>query len=439
SGAAASANAGSYAISASNAAGTGLSNYTINYVDGTFSVGKAALTVTAENQSKTYGDAFTFDGTEYTVSGLKNSDAVTSATLTSSGAAATAGVAGSPYAIVASNAAGTGLSNYTVNYVDGTFSVGQRAITVTADDKSKTYGDVNPALTWQVTSGNLVNGDTLTGDLTTAALQFSNVGSYDITKGTLADASGNYAITYAKGSLTVGQRAITVTADAKSKTYGDVNPALTWQVTSGNLVNGDTLTGGLATTALQYSDVGSYGITQGTLADASGNYALSYVGDNLTVGQRAITVTADNVSKLLGSFDPALTYSIASGNLVNGDTFSGILARDAGELPGDYAITQGTLALSSNYVLTFNDGVFTVNPLTQTPGTTTEGGNAPQSGSTVTTGGGGNGGGNGGDVTGSIVANGCREDEKIDKVCVRRPYPNNWQPNDGIRFIPASF
>src|SRR6202035_1126530 len=46
------------------------------------------------------------------------------------------------------------------------------------------------------------------------------------------------------------------------------------------LLNGDMLTGGLATTATTTSNVGSYGITQGSLA-ATSNYTLSYVGANL--------------------------------------------------------------------------------------------------------------------------------------------------------------
>ncbi|WP_163374653.1 MBG domain-containing protein, partial [Escherichia coli] len=85
------------------------------------------------------------------------------------------------------------------------------------------YGDANPALTWQVTSGSLVNGDNLTGNLATSATTASNVGSYAITQGDLA-ASSNYAVTYAGANLAVSQRAITVTADAKSRIYGDANP-----------------------------------------------------------------------------------------------------------------------------------------------------------------------------------------------------------------------
>ena len=76
----------------------------------------------------------------------------------------------------------------------------------------------------------------------------SNVGIYGIGQGTLA-ASGNYALNYASADLTVTQRAITVTADAKSRAYGDANPALTYQVGGSGLANGDTLSGALATSA----------------------------------------------------------------------------------------------------------------------------------------------------------------------------------------------
>jgi hypothetical protein len=67
--------------------------------------------------------------------------------------------------------------------------------------------------------------------------------------------------------LTVTQRAITVTADAKSRAYGDANPALTYQVGGSGLVNGDTLSGALATSATTASNIGVYGNQSG---DAGG-------------------------------------------------------------------------------------------------------------------------------------------------------------------------
>ena len=84
--------------------GSGLGNYVVAYVPGILTITPIALTITADDATKVYGETVTFDGTEFTAGGLRNADAVNSVTLTSAGAAATATVTGSPYAIVASNA-----------------------------------------------------------------------------------------------------------------------------------------------------------------------------------------------------------------------------------------------------------------------------------------------------------------------------------------------
>ena len=67
------------------------SNYTITYANGTLTVNPAALTITANNASKTYGQTATFAGTAFTASGLVNGDTVGSVTETSTGAAADGG------------------------------------------------------------------------------------------------------------------------------------------------------------------------------------------------------------------------------------------------------------------------------------------------------------------------------------------------------------
>src|SRR5690606_383177 len=83
----------------------------------TLTVLPTELVITAKDQSKTYGEEVTFDGTEFTASGLENDDAVTSVMLTSDGAVATATV--DEYDIEASDAKGTGLANYDITYVKG--------------------------------------------------------------------------------------------------------------------------------------------------------------------------------------------------------------------------------------------------------------------------------------------------------------------------------
>src|SRR5262249_41022261 len=96
----------------------------------------------------------------------------------------------------------------------------------------------------------------------------------DITQGNLA-ATGNYAIgTFTKGTLTVGQASLTVTADNESMTYGGTVPPLTYKYSG--LVNGDaraSFTGAPQTTASRRRARGSYAGTQGNLA-ATGNYTI---------------------------------------------------------------------------------------------------------------------------------------------------------------------
>src|SRR5947209_4410160 len=72
-----------------------LSQDTSRYANGARALNQASLTNKANTQTKTYGSTFTFAGTEFSASGLVNGDTISSVTLTSAGAAATATVAGS--------------------------------------------------------------------------------------------------------------------------------------------------------------------------------------------------------------------------------------------------------------------------------------------------------------------------------------------------------
>src|SRR5690606_16953018 len=137
-GAAGTAGVGGYDIVASDATGSGLSNYTIDYIDGVLSVTPAALAITALDAAKVYGEVL--DLTGFAVDGLLNQDTVEAVTLTSAGAAGTAGVGG--YDIVASDATGSGLSNYTIDYIAGVLSVTPGALAITALAAAKVYGAV---------------------------------------------------------------------------------------------------------------------------------------------------------------------------------------------------------------------------------------------------------------------------------------------------------
>src|SRR5690606_5325737 len=141
--------------------------------------------------------------------------------------------------------------NYKVSYVANTSGVINPAmLSYVATPATKIYGDANPALTGNVTgfvSGdNQANATSGTLSFSTPATNASGIGSYAINGSGLTAA--NYTFGQAAGNagaLTVTARPITITADAKAKTYGDNDPALTYQITTGNLVNGDAFTGAL--------------------------------------------------------------------------------------------------------------------------------------------------------------------------------------------------
>src|SRR5262249_40458458 len=151
-------------------------------------------------------------------------------------------------------------TNYSLVLSNGTLTVTAEAITVAADAQSKVYGDADPTLTYQITSGALLPGDSLSGNLIRASGE--SIGAYAIQQGTL-DAGTNYTLTFISTNLTINARPITVTAGAQNKTYGDADPALTSQITSGSLVGTDSLSGSLSRVAGE--NTGLYGIQQGTL------------------------------------------------------------------------------------------------------------------------------------------------------------------------------
>ena len=363
---------GAYVIS--NTPGTlSAANYTITYTNGLLTVTPATLTLTASNQSKVYGQTFNFAGTEFSTAGLLNSDTVTNATLNSAGSPAGAGVSGSPYNITITNAAGTGLTNYSINYVTGQLTVTRALLGVTVNNTNRIYGATDPVFT--VSYNGFVNGDTqsaLSGSpsLTTSATTNSPAGGYTITNSPGTLSAANYSFSFTNGTLTVNPAGLTVAVNNLSRAYGATNPLFT--VSYLGFVNGDTTNvlsgslGALITSANTNIPTGNYVITNtpGTLSAA--NYTIGYSNGVLTVTQAILTVTANIISRTYGATNPPLTVSYSG--FVSGDTtniLSGspsLATSAATNSPvGNYTITvtNGTLN-APNYTLAFVNGTLTV-------------------------------------------------------------------------------
>ncbi|MER0773271.1 MBG domain-containing protein, partial [Pseudomonas aeruginosa] len=352
-------NVGNYAI---QQGGLGLvsGNYDLAYQGNNLTITKALLNVIADAKTKVYGDAD--PSLTYQVSGLKNGD--TAGAVLNGGSLSR--VAGENVGVYGINQGDLALNsgNYDLSYQGNNLTITKALLNVIADAKTKVYGDADPSLTYQVSG--LKNGDTAGAVLNGGGLvrvSGENVGNYAIQQGGLGLVSGNYDLAYQGNNLTITKALLNVIADGKTKVYGDADPSLTYQVSG--LKNGDTagsiLTGGLNRAAGE--NVGVYGINQGDLALNSGNYDLSYQGNNLTITKALLNVIADAKTKVYGDADPSLTYQVSG--LKNGDSAGSILTgglnRDAGENVGVYGINQGGLVLTSgNYDLAYQGNDLTI-------------------------------------------------------------------------------
>src|SRR6202041_3580094 len=153
-------------------------------------------------------------------------------------------------------ATGANLSDYNVVYVNGTLTVGQATLTVTAANASRAYGTANPA--FAASAAGAVGADTFTFTESTTATISSPVGTYSIVPVATGANLSDYNVVYVNGTLTIGQATLTVTAANASRTYGTANPA--FSAAAAGAVNGDTFTFTESTTATTSSPVGTYSI-----------------------------------------------------------------------------------------------------------------------------------------------------------------------------------
>ena len=161
-----------------------------------------------------------------------------------------------------------------------TLEVKPRAITVTAQDASKTYGEADPVFTWDVTAGELVAGETLQGlGIEREDCDDVRDGGYALHLTQAKDANPNYSITFVDGKFTIKQRPLTVTWGTTEFTYDGKEHCP--EATLGNVIDKDDL--GATVEGSQAEAGDSYQATLTALTGkAAGNYALPTEG--LTCG-----------------------------------------------------------------------------------------------------------------------------------------------------------
>ena len=157
----------------------------------------------------------------------------------------------------------------------------------------------------------------------------------------------------------IKKASLTITADAKTKTFGTDDPVLTY--TAKTLFANDQLPEGFGVKRAEGENVGEYVIsfnkTADELAAVMTNYVPELVEGKFTIAPEGIVVIAEAKTKKYGEADPELTYTVS----VEGVEIEGItIKRTEGENVGRYDITVSGPATSGNYAITYQNAALTI-------------------------------------------------------------------------------
>ena len=178
---------------------------------------------------------------------------------------------------------------------EGDCNLSEQTLTITAD--GKTYDGTAVVATLSFSDGwTTANGFPENIDITYSGN--TNAGTY-IASVTVSEKT-------AVAEFTITKAVLTITAEAKEKTYGENDPTFTY--TQSGLVGSDTITGELSRE--NGENIGTYAILQGTLS-AGDNYNISYVGANLVIKQKAETIEPESSDVTIDGLDAEIQEIIS--------------------------------------------------------------------------------------------------------------------------------
>ena len=267
-----------------------------------------------------------------------------------------------------------------VKTTPGQLTVTHKPVTVTADNKSKVFGEKDPELT--ATVAGTLGEDTVKYDVTREDGEAA--GKYTITPSG-DEIQGNYSVTYNEGEFEIKKSgSLTIDADLdgehREKEYdgtpltGGAHASITEGTTISYSVDGGEWT----TEVPSIKNVGSVTVKAKAEND---NYKTKTVEYTLTVTHKPVTVTADNKSKVFGEKDPELTATVAG--TLGEDTVKYDVTREDGEAAGKYTITPSGDEIQGNYSVTYATGTLTITSQSIDPGTDPENPNPDYKGAEV--------------------------------------------------------
>ena len=358
-------------ITISNAQGdsnTLINNYNINYVNSTTStIGKAELTVAANNDAKfvTQNDNTSYKGLSY--SGFVGGEVLSNSGVSSGGITRTnANQSAGNYSGVLV-VSGVTSNNYNITAVAGNYTiVPADQLLISVNNINTTYGStanysiqsaqylnsttgVIANLTLQNTASNIytlsdgVGGQvSFSVDPTAGSYSGSNtlkVGSYQLTSGNLTIIGNNFNALILTGAVNVVQKQVTVSAANVSKTYDGNTLIQNTSLNISGVLSGDNVSaqgnGNFVTKSAGTNK--SYSMSNAILSgNDSNNYYINYTsvynGNNGVINKTTIT-NITNIAVLNKIYDGTTnaTFNVSSANL------TGIIAGDNLVLTGGAA------------------------------------------------------------------------------------------------------
>ncbi len=360
---------GNYPVTISGAASN---NYAITNANGVLAVTQSTPAIAFNAlPAKVYGDA------DFGLAAVSSSGLPVSYT-SSNPTVATVDAQGRVHILSAGTTTITASQNGNNNYnaaptVAQILTINKASLTITADNKTKTYGADNPVFT--ISYSGLIDGETSANlntlpTISTTATTTSAVGTYPITVS--GASAANYQITYVNGALSVYPGTQTITFTASPKTYGDPDFTLNAVASSGLPVTYSSSNPAVATVDADglVHIVAAGNVTISALQTGNGNYiATTVINQQLTINRATLTVVADNVTKTFGSANPPLTISYSG--FVNGDTSTSLTTQPTISTTATTASEAGLYpilvsgAVSANYRINYQSGSLIVERNTQ--------------------------------------------------------------------------
>ena len=348
----------------------------IHRVSGTLAITPKPLTITAASDTKEY-DGIALTNSNYTSSALVTGETLESVTVT--GIQTQVGSSDNvPSAAVIMNDNDNVNDNYNITYINGTLTVTQKPLTITAGSDTIVYNGM-----WlrnkTYTHSALATGDSLWSVTIKDSVLYGespNVPRDAVIKNGAGDTVTNsYNINYVNGNLKIKQKKLTITAGSASKVYdGTVLTCYTFTDTGlvrndyissvtmeSNLTWADTIDNDISTPCIKNPDINDTIVTN--------CYEIKYVKGKLMVAKKPITITACSASKPYDGTELTCD-SFTHTELVEGDSIWSVSfvgsqteVGSSDNVPSEADIQNSSqVKVSANYAITYVPGTLTVTP-----------------------------------------------------------------------------